>query len=215
MGQMVSGEMVSDNAAAAGALAGLRVIDMSTFLAAPQISSILGDFGADVIKLEPPKGEASRTIGAQRNGASLVWAFTSRNKRTITLNLNDERGRDLLRELVKHIDVLVENYPASQLAEWGLSYDDLRGINAGLIMVSVSCYGGTGPLAVKYRVGHACRGIWRAHAHDRRGRWPADAAVDPARRHFERALWRYRHAGRVLSQEGQRRRRAARRCGVL
>ena len=78
------------------ALAGLRVLDISTFLAAPQISAMLGDFGADVVKLEPPGGEALRKIGAQRNGHSLQWAMTSRNKRTITCDLDTDEGRDLL-----------------------------------------------------------------------------------------------------------------------
>ena len=130
-----------------GALAGMKVIDISTFFAAPQISAILGDFGADVIKVEPPMGEASRKIGAQRNGASLMWALASRNKRTVTLNLDDQRGRDILRELVRGVDVIVENYPAVQLAAWGLSYAELSAINPGIVMVSVSCYGSTGPLS--------------------------------------------------------------------
>ena len=130
-----------------GALSGLRVLDISTFLAGPQISAILGDFGADVVKVEPPTGEVSRKIGAQRNGASLMWALTSRNKRTITLDVTAERGREIFRELVRHADVVVENYPAAQLATWGLSYRDLSAINEGLVMVSVSCYGNTGPMA--------------------------------------------------------------------
>lgn len=132
---------------ASGALAGLRVLDISTFLAAPQISAILGDFGADVVKVEPPAGEASRKIGAQRNGGSLMWALASRNKRTITLDLTHEQGRDILREFVVGADVIVENYPPEQLRTWGLSYDDLSALNQRLIMVSVSCYGNTGPLA--------------------------------------------------------------------
>jgi crotonobetainyl-CoA:carnitine CoA-transferase CaiB-like acyl-CoA transferase len=132
---------------ATGALAGLRVLDISTFLAAPQISAILGDFGADVIKVEPPAGEASRAIGAQRNGASLMWALASRNKRTITLDLTNERGREVFRALAARADVVVENYPAEQLAAWGLAYHDLSAVNPGLVVVSVSCYGNTGPLA--------------------------------------------------------------------
>jgi crotonobetainyl-CoA:carnitine CoA-transferase CaiB-like acyl-CoA transferase len=132
-----------------GALAGMRVLDISTFLAGPQISAILGDFGADVVKIEPPAGEVSRKIGAQRNGESLMWALTSRNKRTITLDITTEKGRDIFRDLVRHADVVVENYPAEQLAAWGLSYADLSAINSALVMVSVSCYGNTGPLAAR------------------------------------------------------------------
>jgi crotonobetainyl-CoA:carnitine CoA-transferase CaiB-like acyl-CoA transferase len=129
------------------ALAGLRVLDISTFLAAPQIAAMLGDFGADVIKLEPPGGEALRRIGAQRNGGSLVYAMTSRNKRTITCDLESEEGRDLFRRLVRKVDVLVENYPVSTLKSWGCDYEDLSAINPDLVMVSLSCYGRTGPLS--------------------------------------------------------------------
>jgi crotonobetainyl-CoA:carnitine CoA-transferase CaiB-like acyl-CoA transferase len=131
----------------AGALAGLRVLDLSTFLAAPQVSAMLADFGADVIKLEPPKGEALRTIGAQRNGGSLMWALASRNKRTITCNLDTEEGRALLHRLVEQCDVLVENFPQEMLAAWECSWEHLHARNPKLVMVSVSCYGQTGPLA--------------------------------------------------------------------
>jgi crotonobetainyl-CoA:carnitine CoA-transferase CaiB-like acyl-CoA transferase len=129
------------------ALAGLRVLDISTFLAAPQIAAMLGDFGADVIKLEPPDGEAIRRIGAQRHGQSLMWALASRNKRAITCDLEQEEGRDLLRRLVAEVDVLVENYPAATLETWGCAWEDLVARNPDLVMVSVSCYGRTGPLA--------------------------------------------------------------------
>ena len=132
---------------APGALAGLRVIDLSTFLAAPQVSAMLADFGADVIKVEPPKGEALRSIGAQRNGGSLMWALASRNKRAITCNLDVEEGRALFHRLVEQCDVLVENFPEEMLAAWGCRYEDLRARNPNLVMVSVSCYGQSGPLA--------------------------------------------------------------------
>ena len=130
-----------------GALAGLRVLDISSFLAAPQVATILGDFGANVIKIEPPRGEALRRIGAQRNGESLVWAMVSRNKRTITLDLEQEAGRDLFRRLVGQVGVLVHNYSPQILSRWGCTWDDLRAINPDLVMVTVSCYGTTGPLA--------------------------------------------------------------------
>lgn len=132
---------------APGALAGLRVLDLSTFLAAPQVSAMLGDFGADVIKVEPPSGEALRTIGAQRNGGSLMWALTSRNKRAITCNLDVEEGRALFHRLVEQSDVLVENFPVEMLAAWGCTWPELHARNPRLVMVSVSCYGATGPLA--------------------------------------------------------------------
>ncbi|HEV8295851.1 MAG TPA: CoA transferase [Acidimicrobiales bacterium] len=129
------------------ALAGLRVLDISSFLAAPQVAAMLGDFGADVIKIEPPKGEALRTIGAQRNGGSLMWALASRNKRTVTCDLESEAGRDLFRRLIAHVDVLVENLPAATLRSWGCDFERLSAINPNLVMVSVSCYGQNGPLA--------------------------------------------------------------------
>jgi crotonobetainyl-CoA:carnitine CoA-transferase CaiB-like acyl-CoA transferase len=130
-----------------GALAGLRVLDISTFLAAPQVAAMLGDFGADVVKLEPPKGEALRLIGAQRNGGSLMWALASRNKRTITCDLESAAGRALFLRLIERTDILVENFPAAMLRAWGCDYASLAAINPKLVMVSVSCYGQSGPLA--------------------------------------------------------------------
>jgi crotonobetainyl-CoA:carnitine CoA-transferase CaiB-like acyl-CoA transferase len=129
------------------ALSGLRVLDISTFLAAPQIAAMLGDFGADVIKLEPPGGEAIRRIGAQRHGHSLMWAMASRNKRAITCDLERHEGRELLRRLTSRVDVLVENYPEATLEAWGCTFEDLIAWNPDLVMVSLSCYGRTGPLA--------------------------------------------------------------------
>ncbi|WP_420638514.1 CaiB/BaiF CoA transferase family protein [Candidatus Poriferisocius sp.] len=131
----------------AGALAGLRVLDISSFLAAPQVATFLGDFGADVIKIEPPSGEALRRIGASRHGESLVWAMVSRNKRVITCDLPRPEGREVLRRLVAEVDVLVHNYSPSVLRDWDCTWDQLRSINPGLVMVSVSPYGHTGPLA--------------------------------------------------------------------
>ena len=130
-----------------GALDGLRVLDISSFLAAPQVATFLGDFGADVIKIEPPSGEALRRIGASRNGESLVWAMVSRNKRVITCDLNRPEGRDILRQLVAEVNVLVHNYSPAMLERWDCTWEQLRTLNPGLVMVSVSPYGHTGPLA--------------------------------------------------------------------
>lgn len=131
----------------ARALAGLRVLDLSTFLAAPQVSAMLADFGAEVIKIEPPKGEALRTIGAQRNGGSLMWALASRNKQAVTCNLEVPEGVELLHRLIAHCDVLVENFPVEMLVQWGCTWEELHARYPDLVMVSVSCYGATGPLS--------------------------------------------------------------------
>jgi crotonobetainyl-CoA:carnitine CoA-transferase CaiB-like acyl-CoA transferase len=128
-----------------GALEGLRVLDISTLFAAPQIAAVLGDLGADVVKVEPPQGDPLRVMGTQRDGRSLMWALVSRNKRSITLDLDNEAGRDLLHRLVERSDVLVENFPSSTLERWRCTYDELAARNPRLVMVSVSCYGATGP----------------------------------------------------------------------
>jgi crotonobetainyl-CoA:carnitine CoA-transferase CaiB-like acyl-CoA transferase len=127
------------------ALEGLRVLDISTLFAAPQIAAVLGDLGADVVKVEPPSGDPLRAMGAQRDGRSLMWALAARNKRSVTLDLDNEAGRDLLYRLVERADVLVENFPRSTLERWRCTYDELAARNRRLVMVSVSCYGATGP----------------------------------------------------------------------
>jgi crotonobetainyl-CoA:carnitine CoA-transferase CaiB-like acyl-CoA transferase len=128
-----------------GALEGLRVLDISTLFAAPQIAAALGDLGADVVKIEPPEGDPLRAMGAQRDGRSLMWALAARNKRSITLDLDTEAGRNLLHRLVERAGVLVENFPRSTLERWHCTYDELAARNPWLVMVSVSCYGATGP----------------------------------------------------------------------
>jgi crotonobetainyl-CoA:carnitine CoA-transferase CaiB-like acyl-CoA transferase len=128
-----------------GALEGLRVLDISTLFAAPQIAAVLGDLGAEVVKVEPPQGDPLRAMGAQRDGRSLMWALAARNKRAITLDFDSEAGRALLQRLVERADVLVENFPRSTLERWHCTYDELVARNRRLVMVSVSCYGATGP----------------------------------------------------------------------
>jgi crotonobetainyl-CoA:carnitine CoA-transferase CaiB-like acyl-CoA transferase len=130
---------------AGGALHGLRVLDISTLFAAPLIAAMLGDFGADVVKVEPPQGDPLRAMGAQRDDRSLMWALVARNKRAVTLDFDDDAGLDLLHRLVEHADVLVENFPRSTLECWQCTYEDLSARNPRLVMVSVSCYGASGP----------------------------------------------------------------------
>src|SRR5262249_4038005 len=128
-----------------GALDGLRVLDISTLFAAPQIAAVLGDLGADVVKVEPRQGDPLRAMGAQRDGRSLMWALVARNKRSITLEFDTDGGRDVLHRLVERADVLVENFPRSTLERWEGTYDELAVRNPRLGMVSVSCYGATRP----------------------------------------------------------------------
>lgn len=138
---------------ASRALEGLRVLDLAILFSAPQISAMLGDLGADVVKLEPPAregkpgGDPMRGMGAQRNGRSLMWALVSRNKRTVTCDPATPAGRALLHRLVAAADVVVENLPRRTLEQWGATPDELLAVNPNAVVVSVSCYGSTGPYA--------------------------------------------------------------------
>ncbi len=130
-----------------GALEGLRVLDLTTLFAAPQVAAMLADFGADAVKIEPREGDPMRRVGLSREGHSFGWALVARNKRAITLDLDREEGRELFRRLAQRADVLVENLPAALLERWGCRYDDLARLNPRLVVVSVSCYGRSGPYA--------------------------------------------------------------------
>ena len=133
-----------------GALADLRVLELGTLLAGPFCGQILGDMGAEVIKIEPPnQGDPLRVWGRhdESTGPSLWWPVVSRNKKCITLDLRQREGQELLRELVGHTDFLLENFRPGTLEKWGLSYETLSAINPRLIMIRVSGYGQTGPYA--------------------------------------------------------------------
>ena len=101
-----------------GPLDGLRVLDIGTLFPAGLTAAMLGDLGADVIKVEPPGGDSLRSMGAKVDGQSLVWAVVGRNKRSITLDLNQARGQQLLQRLVERADLLVENLPQRSLERW-------------------------------------------------------------------------------------------------
>ena len=131
------------------ALAGLRVLDLTTLLAAPQIAAMLGDFGADVVKLEPPGGDPLRQIGMRRGTGSPAWAWVSRNKRAMTLDLEQADGRHVFQRLAAGADVLVENLTPALRERWQCSYEALSKLNPRLVVVSVSCFGLTGPLAAE------------------------------------------------------------------
>jgi len=133
-----------------GALADLRVLELGTLLAGPFCGQILGDMGAEVIKIEPPNlGDPMRVWGRHDDakGPSLWWPVVSRNKKCITLDLRQPSGQELLKELVAKTDFLLENFRPGTMEKWGLSYEALSAINPRLIMIRVSGYGQTGPYA--------------------------------------------------------------------
>ncbi len=129
------------------ALHGLRVVDISTLLAAPQVAALLGDFGAQVVKVEPPGGDPLRRLGAVRGGRSVPYALVSRHKRVTEADFRSEEGRELVRRLVDAADVLVVNQPRALLERWGMTYEQLSARNPRLVYVWVTCYGSTGPYA--------------------------------------------------------------------
>jgi len=133
---------------ATGPLSGISVLDCSTILAGPLVCQILGDFGAEVIKIEhPARPDGMRGHGRAVDGHGLWWKEIARNKRTVGLYLGAPEGADLLLEMVRSSDVLVENFRPGTLERWGLSWDVLREANPGLIMLRVTGFGQDGPYA--------------------------------------------------------------------
>lgn len=127
-------------------LEGLRVVDCSTVIAGPRIAMYLGDFGADVLKVEhPARGDDTRRFGASRDGVSMYWKLVSRNKRCVTLDLS--KGADLARKLFATADVLIENFRPGTLERWGLAPEKLLADNPKLVVVRVTGFGQDGPYA--------------------------------------------------------------------
>jgi crotonobetainyl-CoA:carnitine CoA-transferase CaiB-like acyl-CoA transferase len=129
------------------ALDGVRVIDVATLFAGPLAATILGDFGADVLKIEHPRGDPARSHGHAKNGVGLWWKMLARNKKAITLYLGAPAGQDLFRRLVRDADVVVENFRPGTLERWGLGYETLAAINPRLILARVTGFGQVGPYA--------------------------------------------------------------------
>ncbi|MGI5270063.1 CaiB/BaiF CoA transferase family protein [Nonomuraea sp. CA-218870] len=129
-----------------GPLAGLVVVDVATLFAGPLAATILGDYGADVIKVEhPDRGDPSRTHGASKDGIGLWWKMLGRNKRTVTANLGRPEGAELLKRLLARADVLIENFRPGTLERWGLSPDTLLELNPRLVIARVTGFGQFGP----------------------------------------------------------------------
>lgn len=141
-------------------LAGLRVIEVGQLLAGPWAGTILGYYGAEVIKVEPPQtGDPIRRWRKLKNGQSLWWSSLARNKKCVTLDLKSARGRQLMTELTNSADVLVENFKPGTMEKWGLGPEAFKQSNPGLIYARISGYGQTGPSAPKPGFASVCEGF--------------------------------------------------------
>lgn len=132
-------------------LADLRVLEMGQLLAGPFCGQLLGDFGAEVIKIEQPgSGDPMREWGREKpHGKSLWWPVIARNKKSVEINAREAEGQELIRELIARSDILIENFRPGTMEKWGLGYDELSRINPGLVMIRVSGFGQTGPYSSK------------------------------------------------------------------
>jgi formyl-CoA transferase len=129
-----------------GPLTGYRVLELGQLIAGPFCGQLMGDMGAEVIKVEPPGGDAMRQWGqVLPEGESLWWSVIARNKKSVTLDLRTEQGRSAVRALVPHVDVVVENFRPGRMEEWGLTYEALAEINPRVVMIRISGFGQTGP----------------------------------------------------------------------
>ena len=144
-------------------LAGLRVLELGAFIAGPFAGQLLGDLGAEVVKIEPPgAGDIMRRYGVRVDGKSLWWSAIARNKRSVAIDLRDARGRDVARRIAAQCDVVLENFKPGTLDKWGLDYATLAGDNPGVVLVHVSGFGQTGPRSAEPgfgSIGEAMGGI--------------------------------------------------------
>ena len=141
-------------------LAGIRVLEMGQLIAGPFAGCVLAYFGAEVVKIEPPRtGDPLRNWRVLKDGTSLWWRAMGRNKKCVTLNLREPRGRELARALALRSDVLIENFRPGTMEKWGLGPDDLRAANPELVYTRVSGYGQTGPFAAKPGFASVCEGF--------------------------------------------------------
>lgn len=149
-------------ASSTGPLAGLRVLEFGSLIAGPFAGQLLGDYGAEIIKVEPPGGDPMRSWGVLHQGQGLWWTSIARNKRSVVIDLRTGPGAAFARRLAVTADVVIENFRPGQLERWGLGYEDLAAGNPGLVMVHVSGFGRTGPRAADAgfgSIGEAMGGI--------------------------------------------------------
>jgi crotonobetainyl-CoA:carnitine CoA-transferase CaiB-like acyl-CoA transferase len=132
-----------------GPLSDIRVLDVASFMAAPLAAMWLGDFGADVVKVEHPNGDAIRSWGNEKDGVPLFAKVVGRNKRSIGIDLHEQEGQSLLLDLCGAADVVVENFRPGTLERWNIGYDRMRERNPGVVLLSVSAFGQTGPYSAR------------------------------------------------------------------
>ena len=155
--------MATESATGFGPLDGVRVLELGSFIAGPFAGQLLGDYGAEVIKIEPPgSGDPMRQWGITRNGESLWWPAIARNKKSVAIDVREAAGRDVVRQLIDQCDVVLENFRPGRLDEWDLGFPEMSRRNERLIMVHVSGFGQTGPRAAEAgfgSIGEAVGGI--------------------------------------------------------
>lgn len=139
-----------------GPLAGIRVLELCSTIAGPACTRLFADFGAEVIKVEPPEGDPARALGFEDQGVSLSGAALMRGKRSVIIDLKSERGPGLVRDLASRVDIVVENFRPGTLERLGVGYEALSRDNKGLILVRISGYGQTGPYSHKAGYGAIC-----------------------------------------------------------
>jgi formyl-CoA transferase len=146
-----------------GPLAGIRVLELGGLIAGPFAGQLLGDYGAEVLKIERPgDGDPMRSWGVESHGGGLWWPAIARNKRSLAIDLHAEEGRSLVRRIVPRVDIVLENFRPGRLRDWGLDYETLSGLNPVLILVHISGFGQTGPRAAESgfgSIGEATGGI--------------------------------------------------------
>jgi crotonobetainyl-CoA:carnitine CoA-transferase CaiB-like acyl-CoA transferase len=134
-----------------GPLTGIKVIDLTAMVSGPVATMMLGDQGADVIKIEPLSGELMRSVGAPNNGMTTSFLCSNRSKRSLTINLKDIEGIKIIKKLIKNADVIVQNFRPGTMKRMGLSYEEVKKINSNIIYTSISGFGDKGPYS-KQRV---------------------------------------------------------------
>ena len=144
-------------------LEGVKVLELGSLIAGPFAGRLFAEFGAEVIKVEPPStGDPLRKWRLLKDDTSLWWYVQSRNKKCITLNLREKEGQEIIKKLAKEVDIIIENFKPGTLEKWGIGYDELKKINPKIIMIRISGYGQDGPYSQKPgfgSIGEALGGI--------------------------------------------------------